>query len=362
LEVKNRDGALPLPFSWSARLLYGFGPTGLPASRATGTGSRKTSLHSQTGTELGEIFRQQFESDFRVIEDTQVTAYVDRVGQGLARHLPDTGMHFEFLLYDRPEIQAFSMPAAASIVSRKMIAFLKTEDELAGVLGHEMGHVAARQQVLELSRVFKDVLGLKSVSDTDDLFALYHQLTDSLRLKKRHAEPSGNDDKGQSIADLSVSERLNGEIGLYKMGDVKASVVTQLPVGKLGSLHPVVRQSRQHQEGFPTQSLERHQQKPCRCPSRRLARQEHESIGRNESGAKVWAESCHLGCQPVRVAPPTGIQNAVARRSACPGSTTKHQPQVSRVWVTYRRRTASRKHSSFVAGADSRPLRISSVP
>jgi Peptidase family M48 len=86
-------------------------------------------------------------------------------------------------------------------VSRKMIAFLKSEDELAGVLGHEMGHVAARQQALELSLVFKDVLGLKSVSDTDDLFALYNQLTDSLRLKKRHAESSGNDEKGQSIAD-----------------------------------------------------------------------------------------------------------------------------------------------------------------
>ena len=66
-------------------------------------------------TELGEIFRQQFESDFRVIEDTQVTAYVDRVGQGLARHLPDTGMHFEFLLYDRPEIQAFSMPGGPAL-------------------------------------------------------------------------------------------------------------------------------------------------------------------------------------------------------------------------------------------------------
>jgi hypothetical protein len=152
-------------------------------------------------TELGEIFRQQFESDFHVIADTEVTAYLDRVGRRVARHLPDTGMRVEFLLYDRPEIQAFSMPGGRIYVSRKMIAFLKSEDELAGVLGHEMGHLAARQQALELSAVFKDVLALKSVSDTDDLFALYNQLTDSLRLKKRHAGPSGNDDKGQSIAD-----------------------------------------------------------------------------------------------------------------------------------------------------------------
>src|ERR1700720_2602914 len=109
-------------------------------------------------------------------------------------------------------------------------------------------------------------------------------------------------------------------------------VLNELAKGE-SPYHPAARQSHQHQEGFPTQSLERHQQKPRRCRSRRLASQEHESIGNKESGAKVWAESCHPGCQPVRVAPPTGIQNAVARRSAGPGSSTKHQPQVSRVWV-----------------------------
>lgn len=112
---------------------------------------------------------------------------MDRIGQRVARHLPDTGIHFEFLLYDRPEIQAFSMPGGRIYVSRKMIAFLKSEDELAGVLGHEMGHVAARQQALELSRVFEDALGLKSVSDTDDLFALYNQ--NRRRLAGRRGQP-----------------------------------------------------------------------------------------------------------------------------------------------------------------------------
>jgi WD40 repeat protein len=151
--------------------------------------------------ELGEIIRQQFESDFRVIDDPQVTAYLDRVGQLVARRLPDTGLHFEFRLYDRPDVQAFSMLGGRIYVSRKMVAFLKTEDELAGVLGHEMGHTAARQQALEMSETFRDFLSLKSVSDSDDLFDLYNQLVESVRLKKRHAAPSGNADKGQSIAD-----------------------------------------------------------------------------------------------------------------------------------------------------------------
>jgi WD40 repeat protein len=152
--------------------------------------------------ELGEISRQQFESEFRVIEDEQVTGYLKRVGQRVAQHLPATGLRYEFLLYDLPEVQAFSMPGGRVYVSRKMAAFLRSEDELAGLLGHEMGHLAARQQAMDMSALFRDVLGVKSVPESDDLVDLYNQFLESVRLKRRHPTSSGNEDKGQAIADL----------------------------------------------------------------------------------------------------------------------------------------------------------------
>jgi len=151
--------------------------------------------------ELGEIVRQQQESDFLVIEDDQVTAYLQRIGDRVARHLPDTGLHYQFLLYDQPEIQAFSMPGGRVYVSRKMVSFLRNDDELAGLLGHELGHLAARQQALDLSRYFREVLGLKTLSGDEDLFGLYNQFVETAGLKKRHSQPSGDDDKGQKIAD-----------------------------------------------------------------------------------------------------------------------------------------------------------------
>ena len=151
--------------------------------------------------ELGEIIRQQQESDFLVIEDDQVTSYLKRIGDRVAQHLPDTGLHYQFLLYDQPEIQAFSMPGGRVYVSRKMVSFLRNEDELAGLLGHELGHLAARQQALDLSRYFRDVLGLKTLSGDEDLFGLYNQFVESVRLKKRRSQPSGEEDKGQKIAD-----------------------------------------------------------------------------------------------------------------------------------------------------------------
>jgi len=150
--------------------------------------------------ELGEVIRQQLESDFQVIEDEQLTGYLRRVGERVALHLPDSGLHYQFIMYDRPEIQAFGMPGGRIYLSRKMAAFLHNEDELAGVLGHEMGHLAARQQAIEMSRRFREILGTKALSDSDDLFELYNQMVESIRIKKRHVS-SEDDNKNQMIAD-----------------------------------------------------------------------------------------------------------------------------------------------------------------
>src|SRR5712692_10517013 len=144
--------------------------------------------------ELGEIIREQLESRFLVIQDDQVTAYLKGIGDRVAQHLPDTGLHYEFLLYDQPEIQAFSMPGGRVYVSRKMVSFLRNEDELAGLLGHELGHLAARQQALDMSRDFREVLGLKTLSGDEDLFGLYNQFVESLRLKKKRSQQSGEEE------------------------------------------------------------------------------------------------------------------------------------------------------------------------
>ena len=153
----------------------------------------------QQEMELGEIVRQQVERDYRVIDDESLTGFVKTIGARVASHLPETGLHYEFLLYDQPEIQAFGMPGGRVYVSRKMVAFLRNEDELAGLLGHELGHMAARQQAVGLSQRFRDILGVKSIDTGEDLFERYNELVDKLRLKTSHA--SMDPEKGQEVAD-----------------------------------------------------------------------------------------------------------------------------------------------------------------
>ncbi len=178
------------------------GQSNCPPLQAPVVDSSKLLFTPAQEEELGQILRQQTESEFRVIEEDQTLAYLKRVGERVVRQLPDVGLHYEFLLYDQAEIQAFSMPGGRIYVSRKMVAFLRNEDELAGVLGHELGHLVARQQALDLSFEFRDVLGLKTVSADEDLLGLYNKLVESVRLKQNHSRSSSNEDKNQKIADL----------------------------------------------------------------------------------------------------------------------------------------------------------------
>lgn len=196
--MPSRLSVLVLALALSPRALA---QQACPTVQGPAIDSSKILFTPNQEAELGEIIKDQFDADFHVIQDPAVTAYLDRIGRQLARHLPETGLRFEFLLYDLPEIQAFSAPGGRVYVSRKLVAFLKNDDELAGLLGHELGHLVARQQALELSLAFRDVLNLRSLSDTDDLSDLYNQFVESVRVKKRHSTSSPNEDKGQSIAD-----------------------------------------------------------------------------------------------------------------------------------------------------------------
>src|SRR6202030_2708892 len=96
------------------------GQSDLPPLQAPAPDPAKLLFTPQQEMELGEIVRQQLESEFLVIQEDRVTGYLKRVGERVARHLPNTGLRYEFLLYDQPEIQAFSMPGGRVYVSRKM--------------------------------------------------------------------------------------------------------------------------------------------------------------------------------------------------------------------------------------------------
>ena len=82
---------------------------------------------------LGELDYQRMSGDSRFIQDEKLLAYLRAIGAKLVRHLPPTGLKFQFFIIDMPTANAFNTPGGYVFVSRKLISFTKTEDELAGV-------------------------------------------------------------------------------------------------------------------------------------------------------------------------------------------------------------------------------------
>jgi predicted Zn-dependent protease len=80
--------------------------------------------------------------------DPRIAGYVEEVGQRLAAHATRKEVEYEFYVVDMASANAFSLPDGHVYISRGLLALLNSEEELAGVLGHEIGHVEAHHPVM----------------------------------------------------------------------------------------------------------------------------------------------------------------------------------------------------------------------
>ena len=162
-----------------------FGPSTLAAPRAQCRAplpppSREPNIFTAAQeTDLGDAVAERFESSLRIIEDDALTANLQRIGGRLVAHLPPTELKIQFRLVDIPDANAFVLPGGRIYVSRKLIGLTRTEDELAGVLGHELGHLVARQVTIAITKQFKEVLNVTSLGDRQDVLAKYNRLMDN---------------------------------------------------------------------------------------------------------------------------------------------------------------------------------------
>jgi predicted Zn-dependent protease len=119
----------------------------------TATGGRDVILTStdeekRTGAEAA----RQVEAEMGLVRDPELVAYVQRVGARLAAHSPRQDVSYRFAIADMPETNAFALPGGYIYVSRGLLALANSEAQLANVIGHEIGHVAARHHARQQSR------------------------------------------------------------------------------------------------------------------------------------------------------------------------------------------------------------------
>jgi predicted Zn-dependent protease len=103
---------------------------------------------------MGAQFATELEGELEFIEDPFVVAYVDSLGQELARVSKRNHIPYTFHVVDTDDVNAFAVPGGYLYVNRGLIEAADSEAELAGVLGHEIGHVVGKHSARQLSQQY----------------------------------------------------------------------------------------------------------------------------------------------------------------------------------------------------------------
>src|SRR5882672_813253 len=118
-------------------------------NRDVGKGVNFYSLEKEIG--LGKALAQDVERQAKLINDPIISEYVNRIGQNLVRN-SDAKVPFTIKVIDSEEVNAFALPGGFFFVNSGLILKAECEAELAGVMAHEIAHVAARHGTKQATR------------------------------------------------------------------------------------------------------------------------------------------------------------------------------------------------------------------
>ena len=134
------------------------------------TGKKNFSLISeQQELQMGAQAHRDVLKQMKKYNNARLQAYVNGIGQTLARQSHRKNIKFTFTVIDDPSVNAFALPGGYVYITTGLMAYLNSEAELAGVLGHEIGHVTARHGVQQqsagiASAILIDIISKKSKS------------------------------------------------------------------------------------------------------------------------------------------------------------------------------------------------------
>ncbi len=117
------------------------------------TGQQERSVMSeQQELQTGAQAHQEILKEYGVLNNQRVQSYVNDIGQKLAKLSHRANLKWTFTVLDSPEINAFALPGGYVYITRGIMAYLDSEADLAGVIGHEIGHVTARHGAQRATR------------------------------------------------------------------------------------------------------------------------------------------------------------------------------------------------------------------
>ena len=180
---------------------------GLLGACATNPVTGRSEVSLVTAAQEVEIGKQGYApviQEYGLYDDAALQTYVNSIGQRVARvsHLPNLDWHFTIV--DDAAVNAFAMPGGYIYITRGLLAYLNSEAQLAGVLGHEIGHVTRRHTAARMTQQQLYGAGFALGSILSPTFQRYsgaaQQGLDLLFLKFSRTDESQADDLGVEYA------------------------------------------------------------------------------------------------------------------------------------------------------------------
>ena len=129
------------------------------------TGKKDFSLISKDQElAMGAQAHKSVLKQFKRLNNPRLQAYVNNIGQLLASKSHRNNIRYTFTVLEDPSVNAFALPGGYVYVTTGLLAYLNSEGELAGVLGHEIGHITARHGVQQQSAGLASAILLEILS------------------------------------------------------------------------------------------------------------------------------------------------------------------------------------------------------
>jgi predicted Zn-dependent protease len=128
------------------------------------TGRREFNLMSEAQEiSIGQESDPEIKREMGVYNDPALTSYISNIGQRIAKASERPQLPWRFTVVDQPAINAFAVPGGFIYFTRGILPFLDNEAEVAGVMGHEVGHVTARHSAQQYTRSIGGQIGLTAL-------------------------------------------------------------------------------------------------------------------------------------------------------------------------------------------------------
>ena len=109
-------------------------------------------ISTQQEVQMGTEYAQQINAQLPIVKDPEVVRYINVLGDSIAKLADSRNLDWQFFVVNANEVNAFAVPGGYVYVNRGLIDPAQKMDQLAGVLGHEIGHVVRRHSVQQMEK------------------------------------------------------------------------------------------------------------------------------------------------------------------------------------------------------------------